>query len=367
MTPTELTIKTLSEVFSPKENLNVWQWAEKNVMLSARVTPRPGPYRSEWMPYVRLPQEDFTNSHVHTIVLCWASRTSKTETITNCLRYSNAQDPQAMLCVMPTEKLARSFSESRFQPSVEDCPVLAKEKPSNSDHFKLTEMHFKRCTLWLTGANSPANLKGRGVTILFCDEIDTWPAATEKETGALQQVLERTKDRWNRKHLLTSTPTVENGQIWREFKLGDQRYFFVPCPHCGEYQTLKMKQLKWNEEAKDSDGVWDLVRVKKESWYECEKCAGTIRDQHKDKMLEKGEWRATVETSEGGRHSYHLNCFYTPWISFGEVATMFLQCKANPDDLQRFVNSWLAEPFFSYGDTSEKEAELMKIDRKSVV
>lgn len=347
--------------FQPPEDLNVWQWAEKNVILSSRVTPNPGPYRTTSCPYVRGPQEDFTNPNVHTMVWCWASRNSKTETAMNCVRYSIAKDPQALMIAMPTSILGRSFSETRLQPSIDDCPVLAAEKPADLDKYKLMEMHFKRCSLWVVGANSPATLKGRGVTVLFADEIDTWPKATSRETGALEQVLERTKDRWNRKHILTSTPTVEDGQIWKEFKKGDQRYYFVPCPHCGHFQTLKLKGLQGFEDAKLPDDTYDMSKLPRVVYYECEKCEQKILDKHKSIMLEKGEWRATTMAEEPGRRSYHLSSLYPEWIPFATVASMFLQSKASPEDLQRFVNSWLAEPFYLAGNVADQEARLLSL------
>lgn len=342
-----------AELFKSHSGLNVWQWAEKNVILTNKVTPRPGPYRSEWCPYVRAPQEDFTNPDVRDIVLCWAARSTKTETMLNCIRYSIAEDPQAMMIVMPSRDNARTISESRLQPSIDDSPALASQKPSNPDKYRYLEMHFKKCSLTLTGANSAANLKSRGVTILMLDEIDTWKKSTKKETGALQQVLERTKDRWNRKHLITSTPTIEDGQIWIEFKLGDQRYYFMPCPHCREYQTLKLNQVKWDPEAKTESGEWDLEKVKNSTFYECEKCKGRIEDSHKPEMLRKGEWRPTAKNKEPGRRSYHLNSLYPEWIPFSEVAIMFLQSKVSREELQRFVNSWMAEPFYEFGDAKE--------------
>jgi len=284
--------------FQPAAALNVWQWAEANIVLSARITPHPGPYRTNWCPYVREPQEAFTDPETETIVWCWASRTSKTESILNCVRYTIACDPQPVLFVMPTGELAESFSETRLRPSIEDSPVLAKEIPENLDNFRKTEMHMKRCTLWLVGANSPALLKGRGVAILVGDEVDTWRGATDKESGALQLAMDRTKDRWNRKHLLTSTPTVDSGQIWREFKKGDCRYYFVPCPHCGHMQHLRLKQIQWAKEAKLPDGTWDLKLVRESAYYECENeaCKGTIEDVHKPMMLAKGKWRRRTRT-----------------------------------------------------------------------
>lgn len=368
MNPRIELFKLLRAGFQPATEEKVWEWAEKNIVLSARVTPNPGPYRTTNCQYVRAPQEDFTNPTVHTIIMCWAARVSKTETATNCIRYVIGKDPMAAMIAMPTQNLARSFSETRLGPSIDDSPVLAAEKPKDPDQYKLLEKHFKRMSLFMVGANSPATLKGRGVTVIYGDEIDTWPSANKKETGALEQLLERSKDRWNRKTILSSTPTVESGQIWKEFKRGDQRYFFVPCPHCQEKQVLKRTQLGWDEEAKDSDGVWDLARVRASTYYTCIHCEGKIYDRHKPDMLDmaKGaEWRATCSTGEPGRRSYHMSALYPDWVSFADVACAFLKSKDSPEDLQLFVNSWLAEPFSNFGDTVEQEQRILSMRGQS--
>lgn len=357
------TLETLWAEFDPRDKKSVWKWAEENVILSKRVTENPGPYRSEWCPYVRAPQEDFTNPDVRDIVLCWATRTSKTETFLNCIRYSIAGEPQAWMLAISNDKQGKSLSETRLQPSIDESPTLSKEKPTNIDKYKLTEMHFKRCTGWIVGSNSPANLSQRGVTILVCDEIDKWPGASKKEAGALELVMERTKDRRNRKHLLSSTPTIDSGQIWKEFKLGDQRYYFVPCPHCGEMQTFKMKQIRWSEDAKFEEG-WDFAKVRQTAFYECEKCEGQIQDGHKPDMLRRGQWRPTASGKEPQRRSYHLNAIYPEWITFADIAVKFLESKGDAEKFQGFVNSWLAEPFYAYGDTVDQEARLLEMRDK---
>jgi len=347
----------LQKLFTPPNVLNVWQWAEANVVLSARVTPRPGPYSTSWCSYVREPQEAFTDPKVRFIVLCWGSRTSKTETTMNMVRYSLAADCQPCLIVMPSLPMARSFSETRLQPSVDDSPVLSKEKPDDSDHYKLLEMHFKRASLFLTGANSRANLKSRGIGVLMCDEIDTWPEENEKDTGALQEAVERIKDRPGAKAILTSTPTVESGQIWYEFGLGDQRYYFIPCPECGHMQKLVFGQIRWPEECKDGDG-WKYNEVKRLARYHCEKCDAPWNDGQKLKQLQAGEWRATNLKAEADRRSYHLSSLYPAWITYGDVAVQFLRSKSNPAELQRVVNSWFAEPFYLGGMKGEFEAAI---------
>lgn len=346
----------LASLFARPERMNVWRWAEQHVVLSSRVSPRPGPYRTDWCPYVREPQEAFTDPTVRVIVLCWASRTSKTETAQNCVRYSIGADAQPCIVVMPSKEMARSYSETRFQPSIEDSAVLRAEKPDDPDQYKLLEMHFKRCSVFLTGANSAANLKSRGVGVLHASEVDTWPQATEKETGALQQVMERLKDRPGAKAIIESTPTVESGQIWYEFQLGDQRYFFLECPDCKTMQFLKFPQIRWPEELKDNDGKWRLAEVKKLARYHCEKCDSPWSNGQKLMQLQNGVWQPTNNASEDDRRSYHLSSLYPAWITYGEVAVQFLRSKDSPEELQRVVNSWFAEPFYLGGLRGEFEA-----------
>ena len=58
---------------------------------------------------------------------------------------------------------------------------------------------------------------------------------------------------------------------------GDMRKFFVPCPHCGEFQVLLWSQMKW-EKSPSGD---------REVWYECPYCKGKLKNYHKELMLKK--------------------------------------------------------------------------------
>jgi len=70
---------------------------------------------------------------------------------------------------------------------------------------------------------------------------------------------------------------------------------------------------------------------------------------------------ATNKNGEPKRRSYHLNSIYPEWISFADVAIAFLQAKGNADDFQKFVNAWLAEPFFGLEDQEEMEKALVAV------
>ena len=233
---------------------------------------------------------------------------------------------------------------------VDDCPILSKEKPENTDKIKILEQHFRKMSLWFVGSNSPANLSSRSVSLLMLDEVDKFSDGTNsKEAGALQLAEARVATYPNHLVVSTSTPTTADSIIWSEWQKGDMRFYFVPCPHCSHKQKLIWERVKWDEKAKLEDGVYDYALVKNTAFYECEECNKPIRDGHKTMMLRQGEWRPTNPKGEPGRRSYHLNGLYPPWVTFGSLAVKFLQDKhSGIIGLQDFVNRVLAEPWMEH-------------------
>lgn len=342
----EIIERTARRAVKPRLLEPVWKWAERTVKLSVRTTVSPGRYDSGWISYTRGWQEAFNNPRIREIVICAAAQSGKTESLLNCLRFAISEDPGPMLWIMPAESLARSFSETRLQPSLRDCAPCAEQIPDNADLFKLLEMHFADCTLNLCGANSPAQLSSRPVRYLFLDEIDKFPEGSNKEAGALELARVRTASFWNAKIVLTSTPTVESGQVWQSYLPGSRHQYFVKCPHCGHAQVLVFSQIKWpeNETTKTGD-AWNLDAVEAAASYECAGCANRIPQTQKATMIRGGEWRATNPRSPADRVSFQLNALCSPWRSWGSIAREFLEVKDSYSGLQNFTNSVLAEPW----------------------
>jgi hypothetical protein len=348
----DLLERSLRDVFAPLDPRSVDEWAENEVVLSRRQTETPGPYSTLLTPYVREPLQAFSDPRVTDLTLCFGSQTSKTTTLMIGTAWRIYNNPAPTIWVMPTEHLARSFSENRWQPMVDDCPKLVGIKFSN--RFKVLEQQFRDCTMTFVGSNSPANLASRPAGLLIMDETDKFALPSSREAGAVALAENRTKAYTNALRVKASTPTTQEGEIWQAFMDGDQRFFFVPCPHCLHKQRLVWKQVKWDESAKGDDNKWDENVIKNTAFYECEACQGRIENGHKTMMLRNGEWRATNPNAALGRRSYHLNSLYAPWKScgFGELAVLFLRQKASLLGLQDFVNSALAEPWI---DELEKE------------
>ena len=332
--------------------LNVVDWAEANLHLSARITETPGPYTTRLHPYVREVLMAFNDPKVKRISLCWGSQTSKTTTFYIGLAYVICQQPKPILWILPNEKNARQFSTERWMPFCEECEAIRATLPTTAsgldrDRFTILRQEFDRCTMHLVGGGSPANVRSLPIGVLILDEIDCIDETIRRES------MDRIKGRHDYLIAQSSTPVKEQGGIWQEYLEGDRRRYHVPCPHCGEMITLDWKDadgnyaVKFDESAKleGEEGGWDFAKIMATANYHCQECGEAITDSHKTKMLRGGEWRASNPRAEPGARSYHLNSLYSPTLTFGRIMVEWLRSQETLGSLQNFVNGWLAEPW----------------------
>jgi Phage terminase large subunit (GpA) len=331
----------------------VIEWAEKNIQLDSRLTARPGLYSTTWTPYVRGVLEALADPGVHTVTLCWGSQTGKTLTLAVWLAYRIANDPAPALLVMPNADLARSYSETRLAPLFQKCKPVKALFPADMDDFKILEMQFATCTLSLVGSNSPANLSSRPICIAVLDELDSFAPPSEKDAAAYSLALERTKSFPQRKHVLTSTPTLSTGDIWINYQAGSQETFHVPCHACGEFQAMEFGQIKWDETARSEDGKWDMRKVSETAAYHCTKCDAKWTERNRRQSIEKGKWVAGNPHAETGRRSFRLPSWYSSTLGFADAARKFLTEKHYLHGLQGFVNGWSAMPWEDQFDDDE--------------
>jgi len=108
-----------------------------------------------------------------------------------------------------------------------------------------------------------------------------------------------------RKVFLCSTPKITGmSRVEAAFEEGDQRRFWVPCPHCRR----------------------------------------EIQNHEKQWMLRRGEWRKGGP-GDGRTAGFHLSSLYSPvgWFAWSDAAKQFEQAQKNPSLLQVFVNTVLGE------------------------
>ena len=264
------------------------------------------------------------------------------------------------MCVQPTTDMAKRFSRQRIAPMLEETPALrrkVRENRSRDDANTTLMKDFAGGVLVVSGANSAASLRSMPVRYLFLDEIDAYPLDVDGEGDPVALAEKRTSTFARRKVLKVSTPTTKDfSRIEAAYLATDARRYWVPCPHCGEYQVLEwgantQHGLRW---AKLPDGAPDLSTVH----YVCAHCGAAIEEHHKPAMLAAGEWRASKDAARPGRMTgYHLNALYAPlgWIGWADLVAQWHEATlaAKQGDVSRlktFTNTVLAETWEEQGD-----------------
>ncbi|MCX8018804.1 MAG: phage terminase large subunit family protein, partial [Rhodocyclaceae bacterium] len=154
-----------------------------------------------------------------------------------------------MMVVQPTVELAKRNSKQRIDPLIEESDVLrelVKSPRSRDSGNTVLSKEFPGGVLVMTGANSAVGLRSMAVRYLFLDEIDAYPGDVDGEGDPIHLAFARTRTFSRRKVFLCSTPLVAGlSRIEAAFAESDQRRYWVPCPHCGEFQVLKFERLRW--------------------------------------------------------------------------------------------------------------------------
>ena len=324
----------------PREPLAAW--CDQYRILNQTYAAEPGRWRTDRTPYLKEILDDFSpSSRVETVVLMKGAQLGFTEALTNMIGYIIHRAPGPAMMVQPTQGLAKRYSKQRLATMIQDMPVLtglvADPRARDSGNTTLAK-NFDGGVLFIAGANSAADLRSAPVRFLLLDEVDAYPYDVDDEGDPIELALNRTKTFARRKILIGSTPTTKDvSRIEREFKKGDQRRYYLPCPHCDEMQPLQWKQIQWQSD--DNGHKPDTVI------YACPHCGGVITENHKPAMLAAGEWRAEAAENDkdGRRRSYHISSLYSPWETWPDLVEKWLEAQRDQNLLKTFINTALGE------------------------
>lgn len=359
--------EVLREFATLPKRTDVTTWAEQSIILSAKDSAEPGPYRATRTPYAREPMDALSqHSAVEEVVLMWGAQTGKTRIGSNWLGYLVDTNPGPVMIVQPTIDMAKRYSRQRLAPMIEESPALrrkVRENRSRDDANTTLLKEFAGGFMAVAGANSAAGLRSMPVRDLFLDEIDGYPLDVDGEGDPIKLAEARQSTFARRKRLLTSTPTTKDfSRIEARYLASDRCRYHVPCPHCQELQPLdwgtdKPHGIKWDRDA-EGRALPDTVR------YVCRACGAEIREHHKPAMLAGGRWVAANPGAVAGRvRGFQLSSLYSPlgWLSWAtlvaEWETAIAAARTGDISLLRvFVNTRLAETFEEQGDRADEHA-----------
>ena len=328
----ELILERVLKLAEPPAREPLSQWTDRHRVLSSEASAAPGEWRT--LPFQKEPLDVIGDSEHEVVVLVFASQLGKTEMMMNLITFIIATEPGPVLCVQPTLSMAESFSKDRLSPLFRDCPILrgkVAEPKGREAGSTIYHRRFHGGHLTLVGSNSPAGLAARPIRYLLLDEVDRYESSAGAEGDPVSLAKARTRTFWNRKIIMTSSPTIKGASrieaAWLE---SDQREYELPCPldGCGFFQPFKWEHVEWPEGRPAAAA------------YRCVRCGELIPHHLKDSMVSRGRWTPGNPASRIA--GFHLSELVSPWRSWGDLAAEWLAVKDSPEQLQAFVNTSLA-------------------------
>lgn len=330
----------------PDPLMNISEWADKYRILSQKASAEPGLWRTSRTPYLKEIMDCLSPySGIEKVVFMKGAQIGGTEVGNNFLGYIVHLSPGPVMLVMPTVDGAKRTSKTRIDPMFEAIPelkgVISNRRSKDASNTTLMK-EFQGGVLVLTGANSAIGLRSMPVRYIFLDEIDAYKGDVEGEGDPVNLAIKRTSTFNRRKIFMVSTPTIQGvSRIEYEYEQSDQRHYMVPCPYCNKRQSLKWKQIHFENDDPAT------------ATYICEHCGAIIEEHLKTWMLENGIWEKTNPKSIVA--GFHLSSLYSPvgWFSWADAVKQFLDAKNKDNLLKVWVNTVLGETWLEKGEAPE--------------
>jgi phage terminase large subunit GpA-like protein len=335
-------------------------WAEDNRVLPVGATDFPGKINMDIQPH----HKEIMNclhpdSGVKRVTCMKSVQASLTTSVESVVGWAIKNKLYNILMLISSKNIGKTRGSAEIDTMIDQSGLADFIKPmSNRTLRKLADntmyKEFGTHRLMITSYNSIADLKSLSWDLIVMDELTEAPKGDLKKQGDVETIIHgRTKARRNAKIIKFSTPETAPGcRIYNNFKEGDRRFYYVPCPLCGEEQILVLKAEGREfglagvyEENKEGKAVVIPDSIN----YICEYCKKSFYEYQKSDIMIAGRWIPTFKAVDPAFRSYHMsglmsNSVFYPWK---DILSEFSQCNFGKDIMKfkGFVNNTLGWPW----------------------
>lgn len=296
------------------------EWARARRRLSPKSTARPGRYNPDLTPWVEGMHEALDDPRVWKVVCRKSAQVAWTDGV--LLNYIGRRidlEPCPIIVMFSKEGSAKKFDREKFVPMVEVTPTLAEKIPVHKTRSRDNSWDHKAFPggfLNFVGSNSPDSVKSTPAPVVAVEEPDDSNTNVKEQGDTLTLLEERTKTFARRKVIFGGTPTIDGfSRVDTAYRGSDQREFWVPCPDCGELQTLSWEHVRWQDAEHLNHEVFgkvDLISAR----YCCVHCGSLWTDSQKNAAVRTakakgGGWRASAPFN--GVAGFAVNEVYSPF------------------------------------------------------
>lgn len=283
-------VAAFAAAFAPQPEQTIAQWAEGRIDLPAETqTALPGKLSFDGFEYCIEPLNrlhfDDTCSR---IALMAAAQCGKSNIGIVWVGWIIDQRPRPIGLGMQSLEKAREFNTTKLQPVFDatDClkvkvaPVSTRDERGSKALFKA----FPGGGMTIFPATSPKSLQTSSFGAIWMTETPEYPADVGGRGSPIAQIRAR-MDGWEAsgtKELHESTPGVLGRcPITEDFNAGDQRHFYMDCPHCD-----CAHRWEWED-------FMVPASLAEAPWIKAPCCGGRIEEHHREAMKKTGRYLAT--------------------------------------------------------------------------
>ena len=201
--------------------------------------------------------------------------------------------PGPIMLTMQTDADAREHCNQRFFEMLKGVQQIREMLPDDRHKTTSTEIYFGPMFLTVNGANL-SNLQRVSVRWKFNSECWLWKAGLLAHAKGRVSAFEKAG---NSKVINESQGGTVGDDFDLSWKAGNQQVWSVKCFGCGKHSPLafegkmngdqsKRACVVWNEDARRSDGSWNIGRAVETARWECPHC-GT---PHQDTPATRARW-----------------------------------------------------------------------------
>lgn len=339
-------IAHIRRYFSITPYQDIISWCEQNIDFSDEVSAQRNKLDFDLYPYQVPILKEWQNEKktIKTIVVVAPEQTGKTNLFVDGILYNMIYSPCQSLIVYPNDDLAVATNQTKLKPLMKHIPVL-KDQLQKPKSCKVDCYKFSNLISYFQGAG--IKIVSRSCKIVVGDQIDAWQPPPNIDPIA--DLKKRTRSYNSSICFLISTPTVQNGRIWKNFLKGSQGYWFLRCKGCNEL-TIRSCDIHNLQFQSDLNEQLNERTVKPESIrLICPKCKHQHIEADKAWMNKNGGFIHLIPQRLDTAPSFQLGALASqlPSLSWQNIANAQLEAgkRADIEAQITFDNSWRGLPY----------------------
>lgn len=334
------------------------EWADENFYLSSESSYQEG--RWETLPFQVAILNSMGNDEIRTVNVIKSARVGYSKMLLAAAAYQIEHKRRNILMLLPTDGAAQGFMKAHVETMIRDVPAIRALAPWHGSKHRDNTLDTKRFShskqLWCLGGAAAKNYREKSVDTIIYDELAAFEPDVEKEGSPTFLGDKRIEGSTFPKSIRGSTPKIR-GICQIEAAASESPHLLkmqVPCPHCGQLQSLK-----WG--GKDcAFGIKWAPDKPHEAWYLCEHNACVVQQHEMQEQHANGRWVCektgiwTVDAfdfyDQAGEAiptpesvTWHVWTAYSPFTTWGRIVLDFYKAKDDISKLKTFTNTTLGE------------------------